>query len=73
MNKYGDDEHFKYTRILEEDATCVTFQAEISDPVEDDSPDIVVNCDQIRDGRAQVPCQRGSRPVTSILWPTIWY
>jgi serine/threonine protein kinase len=38
----GKTVHFKYTRILEEDATCVAFQAKISDPVEDDSPDIVV-------------------------------
>ena len=37
----GKTVHLKYTRILEENATCVTFQAEISDPVEDDSPDIV--------------------------------
>ena len=28
--------------MLEEDATCVAFQAEISDPVGDDFPDIVV-------------------------------
>jgi len=38
----GKTTHFKYTRMLEEDATCVAFQAKISDPVEDDSPDIVV-------------------------------
>ena len=34
--------HFKYTRILEEDAMCVAFQAKISDLAEDHSPDIVV-------------------------------
>jgi len=40
----GKTVHFKYTRILEEDATCVAFQAKISDLVDDsnDSPDIVV-------------------------------
>ena len=40
----GQTDHFKYTRILEEDATRVTFQAKFSDPVDDsdDSPDIVV-------------------------------
>ena len=38
----GKTVHFNYTRILEENATCVAFQGGISDPIEDDSPDIVV-------------------------------